>query len=179
MITPVEGLQNLKGQVQLVSAAFKAGVSSAADVHLNGFDTHDDHDEMHRVQLSYLNESIDLVWQLAEEGGYADRLTVVIGSDFSRTPHYNEQEGKDHWPIGSVIVMQSDPTWGDRMLGKTDEGQNALSIDPQRLIEDEVNGSVIYPKHVHKALRGLLGLSGSTLEQRFAFNNTETFNFFS
>ena len=179
VIAPVEGLQNLKGQVQLVSAAFKAGVSSAADVHLNGFDTHDDHDEMHRVQLTYLNESIDLVWQLAEEGGYADRLTVVVGSDFSRTPHYNEQAGKDHWPIGSVIVMQSDPAWGDRMLGKTDEGQNALPIDPQRLIEDEVTGSVIYPKHVHKALRGLLGLSGSTLDQRFAFNNTETFSFFS
>ncbi len=179
VIQPVEGLQNLKGQVQLVSAAFRAGVSSAADVHLNGFDTHDDHDQMHTVQLSYLNESIDLVWQLAEEGGYADRLTVVVGSDFSRTPHYNEQDGKDHWPIGSVIVMQSDPSWGDRVLGKTDAMQNALPIDPQRLVEDEVNGSVIYPKHVHKALRRLLGLNDSVLNQRFAFNNTEAFEFFS
>ncbi len=179
VIQPVEGLQNLKGQVQLVSAAFRAGVSSAADVHLNGFDTHDDHDQMHTVQLSYLNESIDLVWQLAEEGVYAYRLTVVVGSDFSRTPHYNEQDGKDHWPIGSVIVMQSDPSWGDRVLGKTDAMQNALPIDPQRLVEDEVNGSVIYPKHVHKALRRLLGLNDSVLDQRFAFNNTEAFEFFS
>ncbi|MGB1191111.1 MAG: DUF1501 domain-containing protein, partial [Pseudomonadales bacterium] len=107
------------------------------------------------------------------------RLTVVVGSDFSRTPHYNEQDGKDHWPIGSVIVMQSDPSWGDRVLGKTDEMQNALPIDPQRLVEDEVNGSVIYPKHVHNALRRLLGLNDSVLDQRFAFNNTEAFEFFS
>lgn len=179
LIERVDGMDNLKGQIQLTSAAFKAGVASAGDLVFGGFDTHDDHDALHSPLISYLNESIDLVWQLAEEGGYADRLTVVVGSDFSRTPHYNEQEGKDHWPIGSVIVMQSNPSWGSRVVGKTDEGQNALAVDPQTLIEDETNGSIIYPKHVHKALRELLGLQGTALDQRFPFNNTASFNFFS
>jgi len=178
-IAPVEGITNIKGQIQLVSAAFKAGISSAADVHMNGFDTHDDHDAMHTLQLSYLNEALDLIWQLAEQGGYADRLTVVVGSDFGRTPHYNSQQGKDHWPIGSMIVMQSDPNWGDRSVGLTDPLHNALPLNPDTLAVDADNGTIIYPKHVHKALRQLLNLEGTELDLRFPFNNTESFAFFS
>jgi hypothetical protein len=175
---PIEGFNNTKGQIQLVSAIFEAGVSSAADVHLNGFDTHDDHDAMHTAQLSYLNEAIDLVWQLAEQGGYADRLTVVVGSDFGRTPHYNSQQGKDHWPIGSMLVMQSNPAWGDRAVGVTDPLHNAIAINPVTLEEDAQSGSIIYPKHVHKALRKLLNLEGNNLDQQFPFSNTESMAFF-
>lgn len=28
--------------------------------------------------------------------GIADRLVVVVGSDFGRTTHYNAEDGKDH-----------------------------------------------------------------------------------
>ena len=170
---------NMKAQVQTISAAFSAGISCSADLRLGGFDTHDDHDNQHAPLLSYLNESIDLIWQLAEAGGYADRLTVVIGSDFSRTPHYNSQAGKDHWPIGSVIVMQDNPAWGDRMVGETDPLHNVKHINPISLQPDEAGGSIIYPRHVHKALRQLVGLNDTALDQRFPFNGTELFSFFS
>ena len=36
-----------------------------------------------------------------------------------------------------------------------------------------------YPKHVHKALRRYLGVANSPGAQRFPFNNTEDFAFFS
>ncbi|HIG60610.1 MAG TPA: DUF1501 domain-containing protein [Gammaproteobacteria bacterium] len=169
---------NMKAQVQIISAAFSAGVSCSADLQLGGFDTHDDHDNLHAPLLSYLNESIDLIWQLAEAGGYADRLTVVIGSDFSRTPNYNSQMGKDHWPIGSVIVMQVNPDWGSRTVGETDPLHNVKRINPTSLQSDDASGSIIYPRHVHKALRQLVGLGDTDLDQRFPFNNTELFNFF-
>ena len=169
---------NLKAQVQIISAAFSAGVSSAADLQLGGFDTHSDHDASHAPLLRYLNESIDLIWQLAEQGGYADRLTVVIGSDFSRTPNYNSGQGKDHWPIGSVIVMQDNPTWGSRTTGITDAGHNALPISFDTLEPDEVDGSTLYPKHVHQALRRLTGIEGSALDAQFPFLNITTPNLF-
>ena len=169
---------NLKAQVQIISAAFSAGVSSAADLQLGGFDTHDDHDALHAPLLTYLNESIDLIWQLAEQGGYADRLTVVIGSDFSRTPNYNSGQGKDHWPIGSVIVMQDNPTWGSRATGITDTGHNALPVSFDTLQLDEADGSILYPKHVHQALRRLTGIEGSALDAQFPFFNITTPNFF-
>ncbi len=175
---PIEGMNNLKAQVQIISAAFAAGVSSSADLSLGGFDTHDQHDERHAPLINYLNESIDLIWQLAEQGGYADRLTVVIGSDFSRTPNYNSQNGKDHWPIGSVVVMQDNPSWGSKTMGLTDEGHNAVHLNPSTMEPDARDGTILYPKHIHKALRNLLGIEGSSLDLRFPFSNTPLLPFF-
>ena len=34
-----------------------------------------------------------------------DQIVVVVGSEFARTPGYNGGNGKDHWPITSMIVM--------------------------------------------------------------------------
>lgn len=169
---------NLPQQVQLTAAAFEAGVASAADLFLPGFDTHQNHDTLHEPLLSHLNDGIDLLWTMAEERGFADRLTVVIGSDFSRTPRYNADDGKDHWPIGSVIVMQKNAPWGNRQVGLTDEGQNTIDINPTTLHADASNGTIIYPKHVHKALRRLLGLEGTPAEAGLEFLTTEDFAFF-
>ncbi len=169
---------SLQRQIQLTVAAFDAGLASASDLYLGGFDTHNDHDASHEPLLEHLNESIDLLWTLAETANIADRLTVIIGSDFSRTPHYNEDGGKDHWAIGSVIVMEKSPSWGNRVVGSTDEAQNAHNINPSTLEQDDADGTHIYPKHVHKALRRHLGLEHTLVDQDFKFLATEDFDFF-
>lgn len=168
---------HLPQQVQLTAAAFEAGVASAADLFLPGFDTHQNHDALHEPLLGHLNEGIDLLWTMAEERGFADRLTVVVGSNFGRTPRYNADAGKDHWPIGSVIVMQKNAPWGNRQVGFTDEGHNAFEMDPATLQVDG-SGTIIYPKHVHKALRRLLGVEGTAVESGLEFRTTEDFEFF-
>ncbi len=169
---------NLLKQVQISTLAFRAGVASAADLFLVGFDTHNDHDAMHGPLLGHLTDAIDYLWTYAEAQGVADRLTVMIASDFGRTPEYNGTNGKDHWPIGSVILMEKNPSWGNRVIGLTDAGHNSLKINPNTLQRDEANGTVIYPKHIHKALRNYLGLADDTRVEGFAFNNTENINFF-
>ena len=173
-----EVTSNLKRQIQLTLSAFDAGVASAADLWTTGYDTHTNHDALHAPLFTHLNESIDLLWTLAEQRNLADRMTVLIGSDFSRTPHYNADNGKDHWPIGSVIVMEKSPSWGNRVFGETDEAQNAYRINPGTLARDDSGGTVIYPKHVHKALRRYLGLENTAVEQQFKFLSTEDFDFF-
>ena len=170
---------DLKRQMQMSLAAFSGGICSAADLFTRGYDTHSDHDALHASLFSHLTDSIDFFWTSAESAGLADRITLLIGSDFGRTPHYNSQQGKDHWPIGSMIVMQSDPNWGDRSVGLTDPLHNALPLNPDTLAVDADNSTIIYPKHVHKALRQLLNLEGTELDLRFPFNNTESFAFFS
>lgn len=170
---------NLKRQVQLAVSAFDAGLASAADLYAFGYDTHTTHDALHEPLFTHLNESIDLLWTLAEERGFADRLTLIIASDFSRTPWYNADNGKDHWPIGSVIVMEQNASWTNRMVGGTDEGQNAYRYNPSTLEQDDTNGTIIYPKHVHKALRRHLGLENTAVDQNFQFLATEDFSFFS
>ena len=174
-----ETSSDLKRQVKMTLAAFQAGVASAADLFVGGYDTHNAHDALHEPLFSHLTESIELLWNKAGEAGFADRLTLVIGSDFGRTPFYNAGDGKDHWPIGSVIVMEQNASWGNRVAGETDEGHNAYSINPTTLRRDDSNGTIIYPKHVHKALRRHLGLENTIVDADFQFVNTEDFSFFS
>ena len=103
---------------------------------------------------------------------------MVIGSDFGRTNYYNETNGKDHWPIGSVVVMEKNQPWTDRAVGETDPLHFARRVDPATLRRDDGNGAVIHPRHVHKALRRYLGVELSAGAQRFPFHNTEDFAFF-
>ena len=168
----------LRRQAQLTVLAFKTGVAVSADLWLGGFDTHAYHDPDHAWLLGNLTDSIDYLWDYAEEHGVADRMVVVIGSDFGRTNFYNAKSGKDHWPIGSYVIMEKRQRWTGRAVGETDELHFAQRINPRTLRRDDQGGTIIYPKHVHKALRRYLGIEHSAGAQRFPFNNTEDFAFF-
>ena len=168
----------LRRQAQLTVLAFKTGVAVSADLFLSGFDTHSYHDPEHDWRLGNLTDSVDYLWEYAEEHGVADRMVVVIGSDFGRTNFYNAQSGKDHWPIGSFVVMEKNQPWTGRAVGETDGLHFAQRVNPRTLRRDDRNGTIIYPKHMHKALRHYLGIENSPGAQRFPFNNTEDFAFF-
>ena len=168
----------LRRQAQLAVLAFKTGVAVSADMWLGGFDTHDTHDADQGALLADLTDSVDYLWDYAEVHGVADRLVVVIGSDFGRTNFYNSQNGKDHWPIGSYIVMEKNQPWTNRVVGSTDDLHFAHRINPATLERDDASGTIIYPKHVHKALRRYLGIENSPGALRFPFSNTEDFEFF-
>ena len=169
----------LRRQAQLAVLAFKTGVAVSADLWLSGFDTHSYHDADQAWLLGNLTDSVDYLWDYAEIHGVADRLVVLMGSDFGRTNFYNSQNGKDHWPIGSYIVMEKNQSWTNRVIGETDELHFAKKINPTTLDRDDTDGTIIYPKHVHKALRRYLGIENSAGAVRFPFSNTEDFEFFS
>ena len=169
----------LKMQAQLAILAFKAKVAVSADLYLGGFDTHDTHDADQTWLLGNLTDSVDYLWEYAELHGVADRLVVVMGSDFGRTNHYNSDEGKDHWPIGSFIVMEKNQRWTNRVVGETDELHFARKINPTTLRRHDTSGTLIHPKHVHKALRKYLGIENSPGSLRFPFHNTEDLPLFS
>ena len=151
---------DLRRQGQLTVLAFRTGVSVSADLWLGGFDTHATHDPDHEWLLANLTDGVDYLWDYAEQHGVAGRLVVVMGSDFGRTNFYNAQKGKDHWPIGSFVVMEKNQSWTNRAVGETDGLHFAQKINATTLERDDVNGAIIYPKHVHKALRRLPGGGG-------------------
>jgi len=169
---------NLAAQGQMALLAMKAGVSVAADLNLGGFDTHQNHDNNQADAMGLLTKDIEKIWEYAELYGLADRLMVVVQSDFSRTPMYNEYGGKDHWPIGSSIIMEKNAPWANRMVGFTDEGHNTFNIDPSTLQKTDTGGTHIYPKHVVHALRKYLGIDQHTLAAKFPFTDIEDFDFF-
>lgn len=170
---------SLKRQLQLALLSMKSGVSVAADVIQWGYDSHDDNDARQAWLFDNLTSSIDYLWEYAEQLGVADRLLVVVMSDFGRTPRYNDTAGKDHWPISSAMIMERDVSWTNQTIGFTDEGHNALSINSATLKQDQQAGTIIYPKHVMQGLRDYLNLSQQTIAQPFSLNSSESFAFFS
>ncbi|MDB0051888.1 DUF1501 domain-containing protein, partial [Gammaproteobacteria bacterium] len=123
------------------------------------FDTHSNHDATHEKYLSDALSGIDYLWELAEKTGIADNLVVIVSSDFGRTPYYNLDGGKDHWPIGSTMIMEKNAGYTNRVVGQTDEIQNALRINPSSLAVDNFEGIYLNTAHIQLALREYLGLS--------------------
>ena len=172
---------DLRQQAQLAVLAFKTGVAVSADLFQPGGDTHAYHDRDHRPFLELVTDGVNYLWDYARDQGIDDRLVVVMGSDFGRTNHYNSDDGKDHWPYGSFIVMEKNQSWTNRVVGETDELHYAYNINPatlKRAGNGDPIGTHICPKHVHKALREYLGIGDSPGARRFSFNKTEDFAFF-
>jgi len=165
-------------QAQLAVVAMYSGVTTSADLYMGGFDTHTKHDSDHAIGQTMLLESIDKLWSYAEQYGIADRLVVVVSSEFSRTPYYNDDAGKDHWPIGSTIIMEKNAPWTNRMVGATDEGAFAKKINPSTLAIDELAGSIIYPKDVMSSLRKYLGINQHATSLVYPLKEEVEFDFF-
>ncbi len=175
----LSGGNRLITQANFALLAFRAGVSVSADLSDGGYDSHANNDVQQIKLLGELTDAINYVWDFAEALNIADRLVVIVGSDFSRTPHYNSGNGKDHWPVGSYMIMEKGAPYTNQVIGKTDEGQNAFGLDVLEMRPIELGGVKLLPAHVQKALRRYLGLETAAVAQAFPLINTESINFFS
>ena len=145
-------------QIDLALASFKAGLCVSANVSLHDFDTHDNHDAKQIPRLNTLLAGVDFLLERAAELDLKDRLTVILGSDFSREPKYNKGQGKDHWSVGSMMFIGPN-IQGDRVIGATDAGQRSLKVDPNTLdLSDQPDAIAIRPEHIHHGLRKLAGV---------------------
>lgn len=158
-------------QAQLAIAAFRAGVCVSANLGIGGFDTHGDHDNQHIPRLQTLLEGIDVLWTEAQAQGVADRVFVAVGSDFGRSPGYNEGNGKDHWPITSMMFMGRGVT-GNRVIGSSTYRHQAIGVNLETLAtDDRPDAPHIEPGHICQAVRQLAGLGESELSSAFPIEN--------
>lgn len=149
---------NKPRQIQLTLAACQAGLCVAADLSVGGFDTHSNHDERHSECLTELVDTIDFLWQEAEARGLADRLKVLVSSEFSRTPKYNDGNGKDHWPINSALLMQKHANFAGKVIGASNDKHEALTLTPDLSVANEGGGERITPADVHNLVRHWLAI---------------------
>jgi len=163
---------------QLALLAYQSGLCVSAQLGFNGFDTHQNHDTIQVTSLQKLTDLVAFIYDTAEASGFADRVVLTLSSDFGRTPYYNAGGGKDHWPIGSAIMIKPGAVWGNRVIGATDEVHNALNINPTTLqVDNSSAGLRIEPKHLQQAMRELGGVSQSSIAQAFPLN-AENIDFF-
>lgn len=163
-LLPERVSNGLEGQAEVAVAAFASGVAVSANLNMGGFDTHGNHDQNHANRLNQLLSGVDHLWQEIEAKGLQDRVTVLVGSDFGRTPFYNDGNGKDHWNVTSMMAMGAGVR-GNRVVGGTDDHVEALKVNPQTLALDP-NGITLTPEHIHVALRQMAGVN-SDLTGRF------------
>jgi hypothetical protein len=156
-------------RIELMMAAYKAGICAAGNVQRGGFDTHDDHDNRHIPRLTEVYNILNFLWEEAERQQIADNMLVIVGSDFGRTPNYNGDNGKDHWSISSMMLMGT-MVPGNRVVGMTDEGHNPIALNPNTLeaaSDDAEESALISPDHVHKNVRRILGIDGTDIDYDF------------
>lgn len=145
---------------QLSISAFKSGLAVAANLSMGGFDTHGNHDTNQRRQLIQLLTGIGGLLDVIEAEGMTDRVYVLVGSDFGRTPNYNGENdgaGKDHWPVTSYLAI-GPGIEGDRVIGATTDEQQARNIDPTSFQVSD-GGVRITPGQIHSSLRKLAGIN--------------------
>jgi uncharacterized protein (DUF1501 family) len=163
-------------QIQLTLVSAAAGLTVAADVVQYGFDTHANHDVDQAMRMSHLAAGIDFLWTEAAamdaEYGTAlvDRLRVVVASDFSRTPWYNDGNGKDHWPIGSAILMQN-AGFSQKVVGATTATHDALGLNASLEAQPEGEGTIINPAHFQRLLRHWSNTNTSNFDTLFALDD--------
>ena len=76
------------------------------------------------------------------------------------------------------MFIQQGASWGNRVVGATDDLHNALKINPSTLqLDNSSAGLVLEPKHLQQAIRELAGVDQSTAALQFPLN-AENIDFF-
>lgn len=163
----LNGAESLVRSGQLALESFRAGLSVACNLSIGGFDTHGNHDTDQRRSLIQLLTGFGGLLDEIDRLGLTDKVYVVVGSDFGRTPHYNGEgdgSGKDHWPVTSTLVV-GPKVEGNRVIGATNAKQEGLSLDPSSLATG-TSGVKLTPTQIQAALRKLAGIDPE-LEKAF------------
>jgi len=148
-------------QGRFAIAGYKAGLTASVNIVSGGFDTHGNHDANHIPKLARLLKGIELLKQDTIDQGIADKVIIVVGSEFGRTPGYNKGNGKDHWSVSSMMFLGKSIT-KKGVIGETTDGHNIKKINASSLALDD-NGIHITYAHINKALRKLAGIEKSEL----------------
>jgi uncharacterized protein (DUF1501 family) len=133
---------------------------------VGGFDTHGNHDASQGAALSRILSGVDQLMDRVEMLGLTDRVTVLVGSDFGRTPSYNAQMGKDHWSVTSMLLMGAGVR-GNRVIGATNEAQRARGLDFTTLSVSDTSTRRLNPKSIHMSLRRLAGVETTEVARQF------------
>ena len=147
-------------------AAYQSGLTAAANLDVGGFDTHGDHDNQQGNALGRLLKGIDLVMDRVDALNMQDKVVVVVGSDFGRTPEYNPQNGKDHWSVTSMMMMGAGIT-GNTVIGGSTDTHRAKGFDLDNVVVNEASDKRLNPASLHIALRRFAGITTAEATRQF------------
>jgi uncharacterized protein (DUF1501 family) len=149
-----------------LALAFRSGLTTSVTINAEGgFDTHSDNTQQNQHWNDLFAFLKDLADTLASEPGVAspsmlDETTIVFCSEFGRTPELNGDNGKDHHPFTSMILVGK-RVRGGTTAGSTDGEQEGVKTNFSTGQRDDVNGLVIDVQNVVAGLVTLVGANAS------------------
>lgn len=164
-------------QAHVALIAAQAGITSTIQLASGGFDGHSQLANAYATALPRLTDLVDYIWQKSAALNLSNRIFLRIYSEFGRTP-LNAGNGKDHWSVGSQVLMEANPAWGNRVLGASGPKHEQLKINTSTGAVDPVNGVVIKPRHIHDAVRKYLGFTTTDTKFNLKVPATENIDFF-
>lgn len=156
-----------RGRAAMVATALKKGIAQCVTINLTGgLDTH------FGSQLSHANNQrrgFDALASLVDDlrasphpggGNFMDHTTIMVFSEFSRTPLINASGGRDHHLCSSCLLMGAGLKH-NRVFGKSgDIGMSPGTFDLRTGAADP-NGENIFPEHVIATVLASAGLDYS------------------
>jgi uncharacterized protein (DUF1501 family) len=149
-----------------VGAAFRAGLTTSVTVeNVGGFDTHSDNTQQNARWQQLFTFLDQFVGSLATQPGVAsstllEETTVVYCSEFARTPQLNGDNGKDHHPFTSILLVGKGVR-GGASVGMTDRDQEGVKVNLTTGLPDD-SGQIL---DVQNMVAGILTLVGANARQ--------------
>ncbi len=143
------------GRAALVATALKKGISQCVSINLvGGLDTHFGTQTTH---ASNLRTGFDALGSLVDDlrrtphksgGNFMDHTTIMVFSEFARTPLINSTSGRDHHLTNSCLLMGAGLKHNVAFGQSGDIAMAPGLVDLATGRPDPVNGSNILPEHL-------------------------------
>jgi uncharacterized protein (DUF1501 family) len=166
-IATTADLNGPKGRAAIAAQALRSGLSQAVSVELaNGIDDHDsqwetDHIPAVRTGLDALGRLIQVLADSpSKDGGSVwSHTTLLLFSEFARTPLVNQRGGRDHHLYSSALIGGgTGKLRGNKVFGATtDKLMTADTVDPATGAV-KAGGVRVRPADIHATLFSALGL---------------------
>jgi uncharacterized protein (DUF1501 family) len=159
-------LSGAKGKAAIAALALENGLSQAVSVQLaSGLDDHSDWDVDHATTLRNTFEALGnlitylrLVDYKGPGGGKVwDRTTLVVFSEFSRTPTINSRSGRDHHLTSSCLLSGPGIVGGLAVGASSDQNMDVVPMNLATGAPDP-NGHRVRPPDVHASVLASMGL---------------------
>lgn len=144
-----------------IGQAFRQGLTTSVTVNQGGgFDTHNDNTQQNNSWMGVFTFLNAFCTGLAGQPGIRassllDETTIIYFSEFGRTPQLNDQNGKDHHPWNSMLVMGKGVAPG--VYGQTDGNQKGVKVNMSTGRPDDT-GQVL---DVTNLVAGIITLAGA------------------
>lgn len=149
-------------QAELMATAFCAGLTVSGNLFMKGADSHGNNDINQLQVMTKVARIQERFWQTAKQmddtygTDITKSTTMIMGSEFGRTPWYNNGQGKDHWPTTSVI-LSGYGIEGTKLIGESSDTHKPIKVKPDSLALDPNESSAdsvrINNSMIHVALR--------------------------